>query len=101
MLVQAEFYQVGERVVCDVMCERCGDAAALNVPLAVVGEIAKGFVPVICSHCHDQRCRKCHRFPPQGQRWGGWLNGYCWDCREDEFRATIARLEGHPVAVSE
>lgn len=87
MLVQCELYEVDGKVLADIYCERCGETAALQVPRQVVTDLVMGNTPVICTYCQESRCKKCHRFPPTQRVRDTWVNGVCWQCRDEEFKS--------------
>lgn len=80
MLVQCEYYEVDGQVLCDVICEHCGEVA---IELALRSEVVKlvmGNEPALCDDCVASKCKKCGRFPTPNERTDGWYRGVCWDC---------------------
>lgn len=69
MLIEAEFHCFGSGgIACDLVCARCRDIGASNVPYRQVIELVYGDRPYLCQDCEKVRCRLCGTYPPKDSR---------------------------------
>ena len=102
MLVQCEMYEIDGKVLCDVMCEHCGDVAMHQVPRYLITDMVMSTVPVICSDCHGTRCTRCKRFPTPGEDTRNWSTArVCPDCYSKWLDKVVEAMGGAEFAIGE
>lgn len=101
MLVQCEFYQVGEIMVCDLVCEHCGEVALYGQHYSDVVQIVHGTKPVLCPDCEEKKCRVCGKMPTPKEMGKHWINGVCWPCREQYYQRLIEQVKDVVCSIPE
>lgn len=99
MLVICEFYEHGEDVYCDVMCEHCGEVALETLLRETLIEdfVLRRSAPILCKECADSKCPKCGAFPVPSRDWNS--GDLCPRCKggpkwwDDPFLTNLVKLD--------